>query len=96
MTTILDDQGRERDIATLPEGAVVVGTLAGQPRVLVKEGGKLTALSSVCTHRGCRVQFNATERTLDCPCHGSRFQLDGSVLEGPAPQPLPSVSLPTE
>lgn len=46
--------------------------------------GALHAVSATCTHMGCRVAFNTAERTWDCPCHGSRFALDGRVLEGPA------------
>ncbi|WP_233574031.1 Rieske 2Fe-2S domain-containing protein [Amycolatopsis panacis] len=40
-------------------------------------------------HLGCFVRFNPAERSRDCPCHGSRFDVDGAVLEGPATRPLP-------
>jgi glycine/D-amino acid oxidase-like deaminating enzyme/nitrite reductase/ring-hydroxylating ferredoxin subunit len=46
--------------------------------------GSLHAVSPVCTHLGCHVKFNAAEATWDCPCHGSRFDVDGRVLDGPA------------
>jgi Rieske Fe-S protein len=50
--------------------------------------GRLHAVSSVCTHLGCIVKFNAAETTWDCPCHGSRFGIDGAVHDGPATRPL--------
>jgi glycine/D-amino acid oxidase-like deaminating enzyme/nitrite reductase/ring-hydroxylating ferredoxin subunit len=52
------------------------------------ENGRVHAVSAVCTHMGCLVGWNATDRTWDCPCHGSRFELSGEVIHGPATQPL--------
>ena len=51
------------------------------------EAGALHLRSAVCSHMGCLVGWNATDRTWDCPCHGSRFELDGTVLHGPAVTP---------
>ncbi len=48
------------------------------------DDGVLHAVSPICTHVGCLVRFNRAERTWDCPCHGSRFNVDGQVIEGPA------------
>lgn len=55
------------------------------------EAGKLHKRSAVCTHLGCIVQFNRSERTWDCPCHGSRFGIDGHVINTPAMSPLAEV-----
>jgi glycine/D-amino acid oxidase-like deaminating enzyme/nitrite reductase/ring-hydroxylating ferredoxin subunit len=48
------------------------------------DDGELHAVSTRCTHLGCQVNWNAAERSWDCPCHGSRFAPDGRVLHGPA------------
>jgi len=56
------------------------------------EAGRVHACSAVCTHMGCLVGWNATDRTWDCPCHGSRFALDGSVIHGPAVAALERVT----
>lgn len=50
--------------------------------------GVLHMCSTRCTHLGCEVRFNGAETSWDCPCHGSRFGVDGTVLEGPAVNPL--------
>jgi len=53
------------------------------------DDGALHAVSTRCTHLACQVAWNAAERSWDCPCHGSRFDVDGGILNGPATKPLP-------
>jgi nucleotide-binding universal stress UspA family protein/nitrite reductase/ring-hydroxylating ferredoxin subunit len=55
----------------------------------VDQNGDLQLRSAKCTHLGCTVGWNPAEETFDCPCHGSRFAPDGSVVNGPAARPLP-------
>ncbi|CAM5247166.1 Glycine/D-amino acid oxidase-like deaminating enzyme/nitrite reductase/ring-hydroxylating ferredoxin subunit OS=Streptomyces violarus OX=67380 GN=FHS41_001727 PE=4 SV=1 [Streptomyces violarus] len=52
------------------------------------EDGNLHSFSARCTHLGCLVAFNSAERAWECPCHGSRFDTDGKVIQGPATKPL--------
>ncbi len=58
--------------------------------------GSLVAVSAVCPHLGCTVQWNPAETTWDCPCHGSRFDCEGAVLYGPAVADLAPVPLDPE
>jgi len=60
---------------------------------LVRDDKGLFAQSAVCTHLGCLTRPNATEDAFFCPCHGSRFSLDGQVINGPAPLALPHFRL---
>ena len=52
------------------------------------DDGRLHEVSAICTHLACRLAWNTAERSWDCPCHGSRFRPDGSVLQGPAVKDL--------
>lgn len=69
------------------QGAVVTvdGKRAGAYR---DKSGTLHLVDTTCTHLGCEVNWNEAERSWDCPCHGSRFDYTGEVLEGPAVKPL--------
>ena len=61
--------------------------LAARRICVVREGNKVSAVSTTCTHLGCTVGISDTGYA--CPCHGSRFDQDGNVTGGPAPRPLP-------
>ncbi|MET0701550.1 MAG: Rieske (2Fe-2S) protein [Mycobacterium sp.] len=66
----------------LGSGVIIGDTVITQPAA-----GVFTGLSAICTHQGCTVNKIA-DGTISCPCHGSKFNLDGSVANGPANRPL--------
>ena len=73
----------------LPQGEGAVFKSEGEHVAVYRdEQGAVHACSAVCTHMGCIVHWNPAETTWDCPCHGSRFNYDGEVLQGPANEPL--------
>jgi cytochrome b6-f complex iron-sulfur subunit len=74
--------------AVAPNHAVRFSAGAVEGFVVNRSGG-LQALSAVCTHMGCIVRFNSTHGTLDCPCHGASFALDGSPIRHDYLQSLP-------
>lgn len=88
---------RESAKMTIPEGDVREGEanffqFAGSAAVLVRHpGGVLVALSAVCTHMGCIVQWQKDKQEFLCPCHGGRYTADGAVISGPPPKPLPKL-----
>ncbi|HVL85523.1 MAG TPA: FAD-dependent oxidoreductase, partial [Pseudonocardia sp.] len=82
--------GQVRDATEIAPGeAGVIRSGTDRTGVYRDDEGGLHAVGMRCTHLGCLVRFNAAERSWDCPCHGSRFDVDGNVLEGPAVDPLP-------
>lgn len=76
----------------IPRGQGAVTRLEGQRCAVYRDDdGAITAVSARCTHLGCIVQFNDAETAWECPCHGSRFAIDGTVIQGPANKPLPPI-----
>lgn len=86
----------QRDGEPEPGCGVVVSRDGRPVGISCDLDGTVRTVSATCTHLGCVVGFNDGDRTWDCPCHGSRFDLDGSVLDGPATDPLRllTISLP--
>lgn len=79
----------------IPAGSGAVVRVEGRRCAVHRDAsGALHAVSATCTHLGCLVSFNDAETTWECPCHGSRFATDGSVLQGPATRPLEPRELP--
>jgi hypothetical protein len=78
------DQIAPGDGAIVRRGAVKHAVYRG-------EDGAIVERSAVCTHVGCIVHWNSFEKCWDCPCHGSQFRPDGSVLNAPAIRPLAAV-----
>lgn len=68
--------------------ATILRTAGRMIGIYRDEEGMLHGVNPKCTHLHCIVQWNDAERTWDCPCHGSRFDIDGNVVEGPALLPL--------
>ena len=81
-------------LRALKRGAGLILDLKGQTVAAYRSPqGKVSLVSPVCTHLGCRVAWNSAEHTWDCPCHGSRFEPTGEVLAGPAESPLEPVKV---
>ena len=77
----------------IPPGTGKTGTINGQPVSVYNDNGTFIVLNNTCTHAACETEWNADEQTWDCPCHGSRFHPSGEVMNGPATDPLPRLSV---
>ncbi|WP_137391798.1 FAD-dependent oxidoreductase [Rhodoligotrophos defluvii] len=80
---------KPKSFAELAPGEAAILKINGEHVAAFKdERGQVHAVSAVCSHMGCIVGWNEADRTWDCPCHGSRFELNGEVIHGPATKPL--------
>lgn len=76
---------QQGSLETLVPGEAAVNTRAVDPVAGYRdEDDALHRVSATCTHLGCTVRWNGAEKTWDCPCHGSRYDIEGHVIEGPA------------
>ncbi|MDY0390822.1 QcrA and Rieske domain-containing protein [Desulfobulbus oligotrophicus] len=76
-------------LVEVPTPLPLSGAHAGQDFFLFAGTDRLSAVSRVCTHLGCRLNFQEDKQIIECPCHQSRFTPDGMRISGPAQKNLP-------
>ncbi|MFB1295205.1 ubiquinol-cytochrome c reductase iron-sulfur subunit [Mycobacterium sp. pW049] len=79
-------------LATTAEVPVGSGVIVGEVVLTQPVAGDYKGFSAVCTHTGCLLN-EVADGTINCPCHGSKFSLDGAVANGPASRPLEPVAI---
>ncbi len=85
------------DKKDVPEGGAKDLVLNDLPIIVINRPQKgYIALSRVCTHLGCLVDYQESAGVLLCPCHAGKFDLECKVISGPPPQPLPRLALKVE
>lgn len=97
--TLSPDHGNWHPVAAsadLPDGVIRPFTAGPVTGFVERAGGRLRAVSGICTHQGCRLSLAARPARLVCPCHGAVFALDGAVLSHRLPlalAPLPRLAV---
>ncbi len=65
------------------------GSLVSNSILIIRSGAStFTALSAICTHEGCSVNYNSSAKDVVCPCHGGVYNITGAVVSGPPPSAL--------
>src|SRR5262249_13106569 len=64
------------------------GSVISNQVLVINNGGTYVAVSDICTHASCSVNYNKSSNNINCPCHGSVFAVNGTVINGPASSPL--------
>lgn len=83
-----------QDKSTVKPGEAHIAEVDGHRAGVYKDANNaFHVVDTTCTHMGCEVQWNDAEHSWDCPCHGSRFTVDGQIVEGPAMKPLESLNM---
>ena len=82
------------DVEKLRQSKFVIVPVAGKRVIVLRDAkGVLRAFDAKCTHEGCTVQYLSRESAIWCACHNARFNLEGKVLAGPPPRPLPTYAV---
>jgi Rieske Fe-S protein len=74
---------KAEDASKIPENGAAIAKIGGEKAAAYRDESGIHAVSPACTHLGCHVNWNNAERTWDCPCHGSRYTVDGEVIHSP-------------
>jgi Rieske Fe-S protein len=83
-----------KELSEIAKGEAKVVKYEGQSIALYKDDtGNVHAVNPACTHINCAVGWNSAEKTWDCPCHGSRYSMDGEMLTAPARKDLEKIDL---
>lgn len=93
---LVDVNGRAITSEEVTEGASRVGLIQGSPAIVFRRNNEFVAFSAVCTHFGCTVAYESADEVFVCPCHGGEYDIDGNVLDGPPPKPLPKLNVQIE
>jgi cytochrome b6-f complex iron-sulfur subunit len=76
-------------LSEIPVGGAKTVRHKGKPYIVVRQAAKVYAVNAICTHLGCIVYWDPSIKQLACPCHTAFFDLNGNIITGPAPTPLP-------
>lgn len=96
LPSLVGPNGRWYDVADaagVPPGAARRFSAGGVDGYLLNEGGRVYALSAICTHMGCHIDWHATHERFGCLCHGAAFSRHGHVVAGVPPAPLPAIAV---
>jgi len=95
IATVVPPEALHELAGIAPGEAKLVKYEGSRLAVYKDENGSIHAVNPACTHIKCEVAWNDTEKSWDCPCHGSRFDIDGNVLTAPARKNLEQVNIET-
>lgn len=86
----LEEVGKVDDIPVWGSKKIIVG---GSAILVMRTPGEFKAVSAICTHLGCLVDWNEQKKQIICPCHAGTFDIDGQHISGPPPRPLPTYAV---